>query len=268
MRAVLVFVGILRLAAAEPGSCSADGCQDLAAKKPRGRGGAFIQAKVHKAKVLHHAEPDVKVVSYNLYWWHVKKHDDWAGIQQRLKEQWPFDLVGFQECEDVASMVAKSGMQGMDFYQGPNKPDYNPAPIAWRKGLFQVLGHPGFEEIGSDIWGIRILTYVRLQLLQSKRTVLFANTHGPLGDCEEDQGKAWVKALEGKRQRGDAVFLTGDFNCREETPAMRLLTGYLANGIKDVIDHVLTDTTVRAHEGGRVEGYPSDHPLVWGSFFL
>lgn len=24
-----------------------------------------------------------------------------------------------------------------------DRPDYNPAPIAWRKGLFQVLGHPG-----------------------------------------------------------------------------------------------------------------------------
>ena len=43
-----------------------------------------------------------------------------------------------------------------------------------------VLATAGFEEIGSDIWGIRILTYVRLQLLQSKRPLALVTDTGCL----------------------------------------------------------------------------------------
>ncbi|CAE7242312.1 unnamed protein product, partial [Symbiodinium pilosum] len=73
---------------------------------------------------------EVKVVSYNLYWWNVQQNNRWSNLHSRIRQQLPFDLIGFQECEDVEKTVRSAGLTDMDFYQGPSKPKFNPAPIA------------------------------------------------------------------------------------------------------------------------------------------
>ena len=67
-------------------------------------------------KVLFFAKhADAKVVTYNLYWWCVSdeygtcpQYAQGKGFEQiysRLKENGPFDLIGFQECDNPGPML-------------------------------------------------------------------------------------------------------------------------------------------------------------------
>ena len=56
-----------------------------------------------------------KVVTYNLYWWCVSdeygncpQNKDGKGFQKlfaRIQQNGPFDLIGFQECDDVGHLL-------------------------------------------------------------------------------------------------------------------------------------------------------------------
>jgi hypothetical protein len=213
----------------------------------------------------------VTVVSYNLYWWNVKSSNRWSQLYDRIKKHKPFDLIGFQECEDVADVVRDAGLDNFDYYQGPNKPSNNPAPIAWNRDVFTKLDGPGNRWVASDRYGGRYMTWVRLQHKASGVNILFANTHGPLGNCGSTLGNNWKKGVSDKRDTDDIVFFTGDFNCWTGTSAMSILKRSLYDdGVNDVdggIDQILTDRG-QLEAGGKEEGWPSDHPLIKGTFYI
>jgi hypothetical protein len=215
---------------------------------------------------------EVTIVSYNLYWWNIQANNRWGALYDRITKQMPFDLIGFQECEDVARIIDKSGLEDFDFYQGPNKPKNNPAPIAWNEKLFTKLAGPSEKWVASDGYGGRYMVWVRLQHKASGVSVFFANTHGPLGNCGSTLGNNWVAGIRENKDANDVVFVTGDYNCWTGTSAMKLLKQELNDdGVNDVdagIDQILTDFGLYQKEsgGGKLEGWPSDHPLVKGTF--
>jgi hypothetical protein len=211
------------------------------------------------------------VVSYNLYWWNVKDNNRWDALFGQIQDANAFDLIGFQECEDVDSVVKGANLEGFAFYQGPNKPENNPAPIAWNEKVFSKLAGPGHRWVANDQYGGRYMTWVRLKHTDSGITVFFANTHGPLGNCGSTLGKNWVAGLDEKKKASDVVFMTGDYNCWTGTSAMNVLKEALINdGANDVdggIDQILTDHG-RLESGGKHDGWPSDHPLMKGVFLI
>jgi len=112
------------------------------------------------------------------------------------------------------------------------------------------------------------MTWVRLQHRATGAQILFANTHGPLGNCGSTLGNNWKAGVNGNRQSGDIVFMTGDFNCDSGTQAMKILKESLTNDGNDIdvgIDQILVKHTQKL-SGGKHDGSPSDHPLVKGSF--
>jgi len=260
---------------------SGETCAEISAK-PLKRirlttGNTFIQkgrtAVTKTVQESRHREASemVHVVSYNLYWWNVLQNSNFDRLYDRIESNQPFDLIGFQECEHVESIVHAAGLEGFDFYQGPNKPDFNPAPLAWNAAAFQTLSGPSWLQIGEDKWGARIVTWVRLKHVATNVSVLFANTHGPVTDnasdrCLQDLGQRWVDAIQNTMVEGDTVLFTGDFNCWAGSAAMNEVRYFLAGGVEDHIDHIVS--TSAAKTGGGLDGTPSDHPLVWGRFNL
>jgi len=240
-------------------------------------GNALVQ--LAKAKSRLDASQDVSaedvemvVVSYNLYWWNVGSNNRWQALWNKISDEKPFDLIGFQECEDVEGTVRSSGLSGFDYWQGPNKPQSNPAPIAWNTAVFSkvsgpdgVVSGPGSVKVGEDQYGDRIVTWVRLEHLATKRTVFFANTHGPLGGCGDGLGNNWVSSVTSNKLPGDVVIMTGDFNCGSGSPAMQKIQSLLPGGVDGGIDFILTQGIDKI-SGGSSNGYPSDHPLIKGSF--
>jgi len=205
---------------------------------------------------------EIRVASYNLYWWNVRQNNRWDALYGNIRDERPFDLIGFQECEDVASAVASSGLGGFDYHQGPSP---NPCPIAWSTAAFTRLGAPGHERIGSDQWGARWITFVRLRHAATGAAVLFVNTHGPLGQCGATLGNNWANGVRARMQPGDVVFMTGDFNCGTGSAAMNIIKGLLPEAVDGGIDQILSNDA-RVLSGGTSAGWPSDHPFVKGAF--
>jgi len=206
----------------------------------------------------------VVVASYNLYWWNVRRHRRWSQLHGRIRGERPFDLIGFQECEDVASVVRSSGLRGFQYHQGPSP---NPCPIAWNSAVFSKLGSPGHRWVAKDRWGDRWITWVRLRHIATGAAVLFVNTHGPLGQCGRTLGNNWADGVRANMRAGDVVFMTGDYNCGTGSGAMNVIKGMLTEAVDGGIDQILTNTG-RVVSGGTRPGSPSDHPLVKGTFSL
>jgi hypothetical protein len=206
---------------------------------------------------------EISVVSYNNYWWNVRQNGRWSQLYGRISAN-RADLYGFQECENVRQVLDGSGLASYESFQGPNKPNANPAPLAWNGQVFSRIGGPASVWVASDRYGSRYMTWVRLQHIASGATVFFANTHGPLGNCGNTLGDNWVNGITSNRQAGDVIIFTGDFNCGIGTSAMRKVLALVDGGIKHGIDHILTGA---ASSGSAVNGAPSDHPLIRGTIY-
>eukprot|EP00931_Biecheleriopsis_adriatica_P057984 TRINITY_DN3444_c0_g2_i1.p1 TRINITY_DN3444_c0_g2~~TRINITY_DN3444_c0_g2_i1.p1 ORF type:complete len:757 (-),score=116.40 TRINITY_DN3444_c0_g2_i1:25-2295(-) len=209
----------------------------------------------------------VTVVSYNLYWWNVRQNNRWGDLHNRIREEKPFDLIGFQECDNVESIVRDSGLDGFDFWQGPSP---NPCPLAWDRAVFTRISEPGTKWVASDQYGNRHVNFVRLRHVATGAAVFFANTHGPLGNCGNSVGQNWADAVTDNMQAGDIAFMTGDFNCGTGSTAMNKVHSVLTQRVEASefggIDQILTNGQILS--GGSKNGWPSDHPLVQGTFAL
>mmetsp|Transcript_69896 Transcript_69896/g.202571 ORF Transcript_69896/g.202571 Transcript_69896/m.202571 type:complete len:642 (-) Transcript_69896:180-2105(-) len=265
------------LGVTEAMTCSAsaaqDACGTCGASQP---GVAMIQrtrALVNRAalkpdtvrSLAQVVNGEITVISYNLFWWNVAANNRWAGIYQRISENLPFDLIGFQECENIEKIVNNAGLENFDFFQGPYLP--NPAPMAWNRATFDRIGEPGTKWVARDQWGDRWMNWVRLRHRATGTPVLFVNTHGPLGPCGADLGENWVDGILENREEGDVVFMTGDYNCRSGTQAMNELQVVLSEQYDGGIDHIFTSGRA-ALWGMAANGQPSDHPLIIGKFSL
>jgi len=210
------------------------------------------------------ADARVQIVSYNMFWWNVRQTNRWGPLFGKLAEHRPIDLVGLQECEDMAHTLSQSGLHGFEHFSGP-KP--NPAPLAWNTAVFSRLGSPGTSQVGADKWGQRWVNHVRLRHTSGTQ-VLFANTHGPVDNCGPQLGQKWAAALHAHRQPGDVLVMTGDFNCGANTEAMRIVRQVFSEPGSHYggIDHILT--TGHKESAGSAPGWPSDHKLVKGAFHL
>jgi len=230
----------------------------LELEEKSGAAESLAQSSAHSGR-----STQLTVVTYNLYWWNVKQNNRWGALHDRIRGERPFDLVGFQECEDVATTLSGSGLGGFGFFQGPSP---NPAPMAWNLEVFTAIGEPASKQVAEDQWGKRWMNWVRLQHKATGTNVLFVNTHGPLNDCGSTVGNNWAEGVRANRQSGDVLFMTGDYNCGSGTQAMQILKGLFKDAVDGGIDQILTSTQVIS--GGTRAGQPSDHPLVNGLFAL
>jgi len=167
---------------------------------------------------------DVKVLTYNLYWWNLfgeqfrNGNDGSAGkLIAEGGSETPFDFMGFQECEDVARVLKDANLASA---YGTIPADHAIA-IAYRKEAWKLLDH-GMDEVAEDRaeqwYGKRGAQWARFEHTSSGKAVLFVNHHGPLpvgtgGKCG-GKATAWqiLKTIGTHLQDGDGVVLVGDFN--------------------------------------------------------
>mmetsp|Transcript_38074 Transcript_38074/g.75498 ORF Transcript_38074/g.75498 Transcript_38074/m.75498 type:complete len:442 (+) Transcript_38074:92-1417(+) len=214
----------------------------------------------------------VQVISYNLYWWCVS--DEYGNCPQfangrgfnmlydTIKRNGPVDLIGFQECDNVAQVLGGSSMApGFSSYAAPGD-----APMAWNSQKFFKIGGPGQVWVAHDQYGNRFMNWVRLQVQGSSQTVFFANSHGPLNGCGPDLGNRYLAGVNANKQPGDIVILTGDFNCGSNTAAIKTMASVLQNDATGAsyagADHIFSSRGVQVQWQGHVNGAPSDHGLL------
>lgn len=214
----------------------------------------------------------MQVVSYNLYWWCVSDEYENCGqyaggagfnmLYSKIKENEPFDLIGFQECDSVSQVIGGIGLSGrFDYYAAPGD-----APMAWDNQKYSQIGGPGQVWVANDQYGDRYMNWVRLQVKATGQTIFFANSHGPLNGCPNDLGTRYIDGINVNKQATDTVVLTGDFNCGSSTAAITTLSGSLQNAATGDsfggADHIFTSFGVGVQWQGHVSGAPSDHSLL------
>lgn len=184
----------------------------------------------------------MKVLTYNLYWWNLFKNQGGlngaAGknIAAYAKDE-PFDLMGFQECEDVTWPLRDAKNAGMtdEFTTILGR---HATAIAYRTNAFTHLGD-GQEDVAEDVpgkfhYGRRIAQWVRLTHKATGKPVFFVNHHGPTspntGGLCGNKATAYhlLKVIATNAKVGDAVILVGDFNA-----PMMMPTGPNASQVKD-----------------------------------
>eukprot|EP00931_Biecheleriopsis_adriatica_P047160 TRINITY_DN2715_c0_g1_i5.p1 TRINITY_DN2715_c0_g1~~TRINITY_DN2715_c0_g1_i5.p1 ORF type:complete len:362 (-),score=68.87 TRINITY_DN2715_c0_g1_i5:43-1128(-) len=229
------------------------------------------------------ASPGRRVVaaSYNLFWWCVSNQfgncpqnaggSGFRMLYDRIQQNGPYDLIGFQECDNGGQIMADTGMaSNFDYWSDPN----SDLTMAWNRGRFEKIQGPESAVIGGDRYGARWVNWVRLKSLESGTVIFFANTHGPLDQCWGGQGQGiannYIQVINARLQPGDKVVFTGDFNCGRGSDMIRSLAQVYKELAVDNsfggADHIFSSAGVPALEKVISNGIPSDHELLKASF--
>ena len=255
---------------------------------------------------------DIKVMTFNI---RLSPREDFDGdncwnnrreaVIRMLEESKP-DLFGIQEgyitqVNYMDEQLPDYGRYGVCRDDGLERGEAN--AIFWRKDRFDMLAcdtywlseTPDTVSLGWDGACRRIVTWAHLRDKVAKRDVWFFNTHfDHVGKvAREEAGKLIMERMNAMVPKGDAIFLTGDFNanwdnpildpiraelqeCRETAPVTTDANTYNGWGNKDVpagtdvIDHIFyRDATAVSYEllnGDYGVPFISDHWPVVGSF--
>jgi hypothetical protein len=129
----------------------------------------------------------VKVLSYNLYWWHLfevsKGNEGSAGkLISEASSDRMFDLMGFQECQDPGRVLYDAGFdKNYTFFQGPLQTCMAFKSDTWTliKNGTAMVAEDG-DWVRKNDWGKRTTIWMRLRHKATGRHVFFMNHHGPL----------------------------------------------------------------------------------------
>lgn len=180
-----------------------------------------------------------KFLTYNLYWWNLFRLRNGNGgsagrvIAEGSRDR-PFDVMGFQECEDIYRVLGDAGLLGeFGALSGPHA-----MCLAFRHTAWNLLSE-GARDVGEDRqdqwYGTRAVMWVRLQHKDTGDVVFFANHHGPLpvhtgGRCGgEATAYNMLQLIATEAQVGDTIVLVGDFNSGPQSDTVRSFNGHLTN---------------------------------------
>jgi len=225
-------------------------------------------------------------LAYNLFWWNLfGKHgggERSAGkLIARTGGDEKYDMMGFQECEDVWRVLRDAGLNEQEYAAIDGG---RAIAMAYRRTRWELL-EQGVRDVGEDsqqqYYGKRAAMWARLRSLDEDKTVFFVNHHGPLkvsqtGGCTGSATALNIMKMIGEHARSrDVIILVGDFNAaigstraRElELRLHRVHSGYFAGGV----DHVFSNCGERAEGETLAKGdswYKSDHNALSAEFAI
>jgi len=227
-------------------------------------------------------EMQVKVLSYNLFWWNLFGVQRTAnGAPFRLIENsdkpMPYDLMAFQECEDGALVLR--GAQLLDQYTLHTGLGTKTTAIcvAFLTRSWEQLGE-GSAVVAEDVagpehWGARAAQWVRLRHRGLGKTVFFMNHHGPTpvnsgGMCGGAViANQLLSIIHANALPGDAVVLVGDFNACPGSATVNALLQQLrrvfGGTVDGGIDHIFANAgATRVVAEKNLGGGGSDHDAL------
>jgi endonuclease/exonuclease/phosphatase family metal-dependent hydrolase len=175
-------------------------------------------------------------------------------------------VVGFQEIDTQSYAFLREKLVGYEHVPGEWVPETRMpgwCTIFWRTAVFERLDSgtfwlsdtPDDPSLSWDVEYPMIVQWVCLRHRENGRSLLHFNTHLEDGADGERQrqlsGQLMVQRVAAMQKEGEAVVLTGDFNCDAESWAY---DHFLANGFVDSYLAIRKEeaTTFHGFEG---EGY-------------
>ena len=224
-----------------------------------------VSAQSSSMSVVNAAGEKLVVGNQNLFWWNLFNQRGGGNFITVWRSLRPFDVMMFQECDDVRRILNDGGFPDREVIQE------RAVVIAWKMDRFEKI-ETGYEWVGRDrpeqFFGDRIIVYARLRDRDSGRHFLFANIHGPLpvstGGVSGGEGlvRNIINAIDSHWLPGDAVVIGGDFNNDAGSATMRILNSHYTNIVSNWVDHVLTDFLSFSNVDARVisrDSTGSDH---------
>jgi hypothetical protein len=187
-------------------------------------------------------------VTQNLFWWNLFGQRNGANFFSKFASYGPYDIMLFQECDDVNYILNTGGYtaQGFVGHQG-----IKAVAVAWNGSVYEKLA-AGNADVAEDrkeqYYGMREVVWARLRERGSTGQVVFAMSHhGPL---PVDTGGKFGGAETARRIKGvidanmqptDTLVLGGDFNAGSGMETMRKLKERYTLLGTDWVDHILTN---------------------------
>jgi len=177
----------------------------------------------------------VKILTYNLWWWNlfIQRHGNHGSAGKLIAESGkprPYDIMGFQECEDPGRVLRDAGLEDQyEAFQGERS-----LCMAFHKGSWSLesRGHERVAEDQKGFFGERAVQWMRLRHHSGAR-VFFMNHHGPLpintGGVCGGRSTAFniLRIIQDNAEPGDGIVLSGDFNANAASEEVQLLRQYL-----------------------------------------
>lgn len=213
----------------------------------------------------------VKVLSYNLFWWNLfgQRGGNGGSASRLISDNGPFDIMGFQECDDVQRVLRDAGMEGTHTAIRAG----HATSIAYRKDAWQELAS-GKEDVAEDnrfqYYGKRGVGWARLRHKQSGKTVFVVNHHGPLqvntgGLCGgEATAYNMLKVIGLHSEADDLKILLGDLNADRTSTTQRTLVQYMHQVKTDWVDAIFS--SCKAGSSATLGKGGSDHNAISAVF--
>lgn len=219
---------------------------------------------------------NVKILTYNLFWWSLfqarRGNGNSAGKLIQANMDPPFDVMGFQECENPDAVLGPVGL--LDQYQAFQGP--HAICMAYNKKAWELLAN-GEAEVGEDMptryYGKRGSQWMRLVHKYSGKKLFFINHHGPLsvnsgGLCGgEATAHNLVRVMATKARHGDTIVLVGDFNSNAASLTIQHLWTHLVHVFGGTsfggVDNIFSNADNRAITTTKIMGPGgSDHDAI------
>jgi hypothetical protein len=192
----------------------------------------------------------IKAITYNLFWWNLfgQRGGNRGSAGKLVKaavDDEPFDLAGFQECDDPNWIMGDAGMSRNDY-------DYvrwGSNTLVFHSGRFEKLA-AGEDKFAQDFGRFnyqRGAHWARLQERETGNIIFVMNHHGPLpvnsgGICGgEATAYNMLSLIKQHSEPGDALLFMGDFNADGGSRTVQTMKGYMHHVMSDWVDNFFSN---------------------------
>jgi len=213
----------------------------------------------------------LKVLTYNLFWWNLfgQRGGNGGSAGKLIARHGPYDIMGFQECDDVQRVLRDAGMSSTHAYVTGG----HATAIAYESATWQLLAS-GKDDVAEDrpeqYYGRRGAGWARLRHRTSGKVAFVVNHHGPLpvntgGKCG-GQATAYnmLRIIGRNAQAGDMKILLGDLNADRNSATQSALRDHMHRITYDWVDAIFAScpgqSTKNLGNGG------SDHDAIEAVF--
>lgn len=211
----------------------------------------------------------VKVLSYNLFWWNLfgRRGGNGGSAGKLIARNGPYDLMGFQECDDIHRVLRDAGLSG----------SYGIVSnlVAYKKDTWESIADTYSASVAEDgHWGgkrwKRSVHYARLRHKATGKVVFFANLHGPLpvnsgGICgQEATAYNILRVIAEKAYPNDVKIFIGDLNADANSKVQDTLGRHMHRIYHHWVDAIFSSCP--GHGGKNLGSGGSDHDALEATF--